>query len=289
MKLALVVIASSAVAQEVVKHPRGYKRSAFAENTNFEVAELTAEDIASAPESVDWSANGATSAIDDQGRCGSCWAFSTMHGVESAVYMSDGQLPPPLSVQQLVACEKEDAGCRGGDIPEAVEYLKKNGMSTAANYPDTSSKTGLTGFCRWNGKAEVSVTGMKYAIPNCLSGDCSHQDEEALAAALAKYGPLSVAVNSGDGQTGDWGDYTGGVLEGSCKAKASKMDHAVQLVGYDKIATTPYWKVRNTWGTSWGENGMIRIPYGKKNTCCIGCEAVIISATMQSRPDDITV
>jgi len=98
---------------------------------------------------------------------------------------------------------------------------------------------------------------MKYAIPNCLKGD--------------------------------WDNYTGGLLKGSCKAKASKIDHSVQLVGYDKTATTPYWKVRNSWAKSWGENGFIRIPYGKKNTCCMGCEAVIISATMQSSPDDITV
>lgn len=120
---------------------------------------------------------------------------------------------------------------------------------------------------------------MKYAIPSCSKGDCSKQNEAALAAALAKYGPVSICINSGDGESGDWQTYTGGVLKGECKARADLMDHCVQLVGYDKTAAEPYWKVRNSWGTSWGEKGFIRLPYGKGNSCCVGCEAVIISAT----------
>jgi C1A family cysteine protease len=282
MKFAFAFGVATAVAEEPFWRPRGYKRSQVAENEQFEVAELTAEDIAGAPTSIDWSAQGSTSAIHDQGSCGSCWAFSTMEGVESAAYMADGQLPPPLSVQQLVACEKQDAGCNGGDIPEAVTYLKKKGMASESNYPDTSSKSGKTGKCKYNGQAAVEVTGMKYAIPTCTRGDCSSQDEEALAAALAKYGPLSVCINSGDGQSGDWMPYKKGVLTGSCKAKANLIDHCVQLVGYDKSASTPYWKVRNSWGKSWGESGFIRIPYGNKNSCCIGCEAVIISASVKT-------
>jgi len=204
-----------------------------------------------------------------------------MEGVESAVFMADGELPPALSVQQLVACEKPDEGCDGGDIPEAVSYLKKAGMTTESQYPDTSSLSGLTGNCENYWSPAVTVTGMKYAIPSCVDAgaDCSSQDEEALAGALAKYGPISVCINSGYNQTGDWMPYSGGVLTGSCEAKADLNDHCVQLVGYDKSASTPYWKVRNSWGTSWGESGFIRIPYGNNNSCCIGCEAVIIEAS----------
>lgn len=281
MKFAVVSFSAVAVAvlvgdDGVVQHRRGYKRSAFAGTRNYEVAELSEVDV---PDSVDWSLAGAISAVNDQGSCGSCWAFSTMEGVESAVYMSTGSLPLQLSAQQLVSCEKLDDGCDGGDIPEAVGYLEKSGMSSAANYPDTSSTTGRTGFCNWNGRSVVRVTGMMYAIPSCSKGDCSNQDENALAAALTRYGPLSICINSGDGQSGDWMPYTGGILNGSCKAEATLIDHCTQLVGYNKSADDSYWKIRNSWGTSWGENGFIRIPYGKENSCCVGCEAVIISAT----------
>jgi len=262
-------------------YSRGFKRSAWPNDLGIKsAAVLTPEEIANAPGAIDWSTN-ATTPIKDQGECGSCWAFSTTEGVESAVFMSTGKLPVPLSTEELVDCEKQDDGCNGGDIPEAVSYLKKNGMATATDYPDTSSKKGKKKRCTWNKRSAVKVTGMQYAIPPCEKGDCSKQNEEALAAALAKHGPLSICINSGDGQTGDWQKYRGGILKGSCKAKAKLMDHCVQLVGYDKTAAEPYWKIRNSWAKSYGEEGFIRIPYGNGNECCVGCEAVIISATSE--------
>jgi len=31
------------------------------------------------------------------------------------------------------------------------------------------------------------------------------------------------------------------------------------LVGYGVDGTSSYWKIQNVWGSSWGENGYIRI------------------------------
>jgi len=284
MKSAAIVLASLAYA-EAGNYSKGFKRSEA--NEIYDVAALSDDEIANAPSSIDWAQKGATTSVNNQGQCGSCWAFSTTEGVESAVFMSQGKLPAHLSVQELVACNKpQDGGCAGGDIPGGVTYLKKHGMATNANYPDTSSKSGKNGKCK-KYKSSVKVTGMKYAIPPCNKGDCSKQNEEALAAAVAKYGPVSVCINSGDMQTGDWMKYKGGILSGSCKGEAKLIDHCVQLVGYDKTGAKPYWKVRNSWGTTWGESGFIRIPYGNKNECCIGCEAVIISATETEDTEEI--
>jgi len=49
--------------------------------------------------------------------------------------------------------------------------------------------------------------------------------------------------------------------------------------GYDATASTPYWKVRNSWGTSWGENGFIRLPMGV-NSCGIADEAMYVKAAL---------
>jgi hypothetical protein len=179
-----------------------------------------------------------------------------------------------------VDCEKQDDGCNGGDIPEAVRYFKKTGVASATDYPDRSSASGKTKKCTWNKKAVVDVSGFSYVLPACSRGDCSKQNEETLAAGLAKHGPLSICINSGDGQPGDWAKYKSGVWTKSCKAKANLIDHCVQLVGYDLDAATPYWKLRNSWGKSWGEEGFIRLPYGADNSCCVGCEATYIDATM---------
>jgi hypothetical protein len=106
-----------------------------------------------------------------------------------------------LSTEELVSCDKVDGGCDGGDLPTAFKYYKKDGVATAKDYPDHSSKTGRTGRCTWNKEtSDIKVTGFSYAIPTCERGDCESQDMDALAAALAKHGPISICINSGDGQ-----------------------------------------------------------------------------------------
>ena len=50
----------------------------------------------------------------------------------------------------------------------------------------------------------------------------------------------------------------------------NSVDHCVQAVGIDTAAG--YWKVRNSWGTSWGEAGFIRLAYGK-NLCGLTSDA----------------
>ncbi|GMH56239.1 hypothetical protein TL16_g02088 [Triparma laevis f. inornata] len=245
------------------------------------MATITLQDIKDAPDAVDWSigSNKAITDVKDQGDCGSCWAFSTIETVESALFLAGTfDRPTELSTEELVDCVR-GSGCRGGDITTGVDYLVKKGVVTSKDYPDTSSnaRPAKKSSCSIKDKEiAAKITGRNFAVPECRVGDCSKQDEEALAAALAKFGPLAICINSGYEQTGDWDEYEGGVLKGTCRAKADDIDHCVQLVGYDKTASTPYWKIRNSWGSDWGEDGFIRIPYGQGNKCCVACEAVIV-------------
>ena len=71
-------------------------------------------------------------------------------------------------------------------------------------------------------------------------------------------GPLSVCLDANN-----WNTYTGGIMK-SC---GNRVDHCVQAVGVD-TGSGGYWKVRNSWGTTWGEGGYIRLAYGQ-NTCDI--------------------
>ena len=77
-----------------------------------------------------------------------------------------------------------------------------------------------------------------------------------MASYMQTTGPLSVCVDANN-----WNSYTGGILS----VCGTSVDHCVQAVGVD---TSSYWKVRNSWGTGWGESGFIRLAYGK-NTCAI--------------------
>lgn len=63
--------------------------------------------------SVNWIASGAVNAIQNQGQCGSCWAFSAVGAMEGAWKLKSGSLLK-LSEQQLVDCSTMNYGCNGG-------------------------------------------------------------------------------------------------------------------------------------------------------------------------------
>jgi len=216
----------------------------------------------------------AVTSVKDQGQCGSCWAFSAIETVESAVILS-GQPKVDLSVQQLVDCDTVDEGCSGGDTVTAYKYLSGAGIQSAETYPYTSGDSGLTGTCLYDrSKVAARISGFKYATPACFD-TCIKQDEEKLKHALHESGPVSICVNAAV-----WQFYMGGILTSlsGCSNTYSSLDHCVQLVGYgvDDKDGTPFWSVRNTWAESWGEQGYIRLKFGE-NTCGVADEATLVT------------
>lgn len=94
-------------------------------------AAMAGEQLAAArPAAVDWTGK-ATTSVNNQGQCGSCWAFSLTQQVESAWIMA-GHAPWRLSVQQVTSCTSGTFGCGGGDTIEGYEQLlseaTKHGM-----------------------------------------------------------------------------------------------------------------------------------------------------------------
>jgi len=117
----------------------------------------------------------------------------------------------------------------------------------------------------------VTTTGFSYATKPCKEGECKDQDEETLVKALAAKGPISIQVFSPDA----WFSYKGGIYSlSNCSSKKDYLNHAVQLVGYNKSGTTPYWIIRNSWNSSWGEDGYIYLEMGK-NLCGVADDTTI--------------
>jgi len=209
-----------------------------------EVAELPEPTVTD----VDWRTKGVLTPVKDQGRCGSCWAFSATEAIESFSQIAHGTLHK-LSPQQINSCDKSDGGCNGGNTETAYEYVHKaGGMELESDYPYTSGSTGITGTCKSDPSkyvAGTAITGYKTVM----------QGESYLASALENLGPVSVCLAADAFQT-----YSGGILS-RCPGF---IDHCVQAVGY----TADYWIVRNSWNTDWGEDGFIRIERGS-NLCKI--------------------
>jgi len=196
--------------------------------------------------SIDWAKKGAVR-VKDQGQCGSCWAFSTMGAIEGAWQIKSGLLPE-LSEQQLVDCDDTNYGCNGGIVNEAFEYLKDQEICSTSSYPYTSGTSKVRGQCSvCKGEAAIPKGGVTGFTPVGAS-------ENSLAKALMNQ-PISVAVAVNN----KWFSYSSGIFSSEC---GKSLNHAVLAVGYGKDGDAPYWKLRNSWGTNWGESGYIRLKKG---------------------------
>lgn len=196
----------------------------------------------SAPSSIDWRAKGAVTSVKDQGQCGSCWTFSATGSAEGAWAISTGKLVD-LSEQQLVDCATGVSygshGCSGGQMEGADKYLIQNGQCSLASYPYTAKD----GSCK-------SCTPVAH-FSSC--SDVKPNDQVSLKAAVAMQ-PVSVAIEA---DTRYFQSYKSGILTSAeC---GTKLDHGVLAVGYGSENGQKYWIVKNSWGTSWGEGGYVRI------------------------------
>ncbi|RCV32871.1 hypothetical protein SETIT_7G037800v2 [Setaria italica] len=201
------------------KTNKGFNPNAVKVPTGFRYANVSTDAL---PATVDWRIKGAVTPIKDQGQCGCCWAFSAVAAMEGIVKISTGKLIS-LSEQELVDCDVhgEDQGCNGGEMDDAFKFIIKNGgLTTESSYPYTAQ-----------------------------DGQC----KAALMKAVANQ-PVSVAVDGGD-MTFQF--YSGGVMTGSC---GTDLDHGIAAIGYGKDNDgTKYWLLKNSWGTTWGENGFLRM------------------------------
>jgi len=226
--------------------------------------------------SLDWRTMNGVTPVKDQGQCGSCWAFSAVQTVESAYLMDHNNTDAStflLSEQQVVSCDTTDAGCNGGDLPSAFDYVESaGGLTTETAYPYTSGD-GDSGTCKsFSPMIGTTPKAYRYATPTC-TGSCNNQDEGTLAANMATVGPIGICVNAAR-----WQNYAGGVMsKKSCGShKYRKLDHCVQLVGFESIDDSGYWIVKNSWASDWGEDGYIYLAYGS-NTCGVADEAMFVT------------
>jgi C1A family cysteine protease len=203
------------------------------------------------PSVVNWVTKGGVTPVSDQGQCGGgCVAFTVTGNVEGVNFATNGRLVP-LSAQEVVSCAMQD-GCCGGFMSDAINWFLQNTngkICTAASFPYNSSN-GIPQPC--NTKCTTGAQVTEYVT--------IASSETAMAQSVAMSGPISVGVDAES-----WELYSGGVLTNCTN---NQVDHSAVIVGYNDVHNPPYWLIKNSWGSTWGENGYIRVAKGS-NQCGI--------------------
>ena len=177
---------------------------------------------------------------------GSCWSFSTTGALEGAWKIAGNPLTS-FSEQQFVDCDKVDSGCSGGLMDNAFKFAEANAICTEDSYPYKARAGTCAASSCTVGLPKGDVTGYK---------DVSKDDEQALMEAVNQQ-PVSIAIEA---DKMAFQSYRSGILSTTC---GSSLDHGVLLVGYGSENGKDYWKVKNSWGTTYGEDGYVRLFRGK--------------------------
>jgi len=194
--------------------------------------------------SIDWEQRGVVTAVKDQGQCGSCWSFSTTGGLEGAWKLATASLTS-MSEQHLVDCSTKNVGCQGGNVGVALTFLENTHVCTESSYAYKAiqgtcqsscsaaiPRGGVTGFSRVGGFFGTTVDDMKSALA---------------------HGPVSIALQ---GNQNAFQHYKSGILKHGC---GSQLDHAVLIVGYGTEGGDEYFRIKNSWASTWGDAGYLRI------------------------------
>lgn len=212
------------------------------------------------PSHFDWRDHHYVTPVKRQGSCGGCFAFAAVGHLEFWYKKMSGHLKE-LSIQQALDCSgPESEGCNGGLMEDVYYHSYWNPIAPS-------------GFDTWKGHDSVCKRRRSHPYVQVrdyvsISDPHGYNLEDDLSKHIYTYGPIPVGVHS---TSTHFELYHDGILQSQHCGK--EVDHAVLVVGY----TPEYWIIKNSWGTTWGQNGYMYLERGT-NACGINTYAAFATS-----------
>ncbi|XP_048518010.1 tubulointerstitial nephritis antigen-like [Dendroctonus ponderosae] len=211
--------------------------------------------------------------IQDQEWCGSSWAISTA-AVASDRYgiISKGREEVQLSAQNILSCITRPTGCEGGRLDRAWTFVRKYGVVDEDCFPYTGNNNTICSIRRFGPLRASGCTPPRYSerTGRYKVGPAYRLGNETdIMYEIMRSGPVQATLRVYH----DFFSYKEGIYR-HIGASLPHLQgyHSVRIVGWGEeftpLGLTKYWKVANSWGTDWGENGYFRILRGV-NECDI--------------------
>jgi len=198
-------------------------------------------------------------AIPDEGKCLGSWALIPASVLADRYCIKhNGSVNVSLSGQELLNCESQGNGCKGGEVGRIpFEFLKNHGITTEECQPWVSTD-GNTRTCD-NHCEKGTYKSYKCANTKFLIHDDDVKSE------IMNVGPVDCRFELYE----DFNDYKSGIYYRVSNRRLNP-NHAAKVVGWGDENQIKFWILQNSWGKKWGENEYFRMKEAECGICKIG-------------------